>query len=73
VLNNVGNDGNFWSPVVNNEINARNANFNVDGNANPSNNDNRNNGNSIRCVARPVSSSTSEGGGGGGGPKGPNN
>ena len=72
MLNNVGNDGNYWSPVANGSNNARNANFNVDGNSNPSNNDNRGNGISVRCVARPVASSDSEGGGGGGGsPKGP--
>ena len=73
MLNNVGNDGNFWSPVADGPNDARNANFNVNGNANPSNNDNRNNGNSVRCVARPVAGSISEEGGGGGGPKGPNN
>ncbi|MBQ6414263.1 hypothetical protein IJI28_01400 [Candidatus Saccharibacteria bacterium] len=51
-LNNVGNNGNFWSPVVNNANNAYNANDNSDGNVNPDNNDNRNNGIAVRCIAR---------------------
>ena len=56
-MNNVGNNGNFWSPVVYDSSNAYNANLNTNGNVNPSNNDNRDNGLSVRCVARPVASS----------------
>ena len=66
VLLNVGIDGGFWSPVVGDEISARGAFFGVDGNADPSYYGLRGGGTSIRCVARPVVSSTSEGGGGGG-------
>ena len=50
--NNVGSNGNYWSSVVNDDNNAYDLNFNKDGNLNPQNNDNRNNGNSVRCVAR---------------------
>lgn len=50
--NNVGSNGNYWSSVVNDSNNAYNLNFNVDDNLDPQNNDNRNNGNSVRCVAR---------------------
>ena len=52
MLENVGNDVNPWSSVANNEDNAYNLNANSDGNVNPDNNDNRNNGNVVRCVAR---------------------
>ena len=51
-IENVGNNGNYWSSVVNDSNNAYNLNFNDNGNVNPDNNDNRNNGNSVRCVAR---------------------
>jgi uncharacterized protein (TIGR02145 family) len=71
VLIDVGYVGRFWSPVVYGEISAGYAFFGVGGGATPSIFVFRSNGYSIRCVARPVSSSTSEGGGGGGGPKGP--
>ena len=49
---NVGGNGNYWSPVVNNENNSFELNFEVDNGINPQNNNNRNNGNSVRCVAR---------------------
>ena len=69
----VGSGGLFWSPVVSVSGDARGASFRVDGDVYPSDLGDRGYGNSVRCVARPVSSTTSEsGGGGGGGPKGPN-
>ena len=72
LLGAVGSGGYFWSPVVNNSYSARSAYFGVDGYVNPSDFDDRGYGSSVRCVARPVSSTTSEsGGGGGGGPEGP--
>jgi uncharacterized protein (TIGR02145 family) len=70
LLNDVGYGGRFWSPVVNYSYYARYAYFDVGGYVNPSDNDGRGNGDSVRCVARPVSSTTSESGGGGGGPDG---
>jgi uncharacterized protein (TIGR02145 family) len=48
-LNNVGNNGNYWSSSVNGN-NGRNLNFNSS-NVNPNNNTNRANGFSVRCVA----------------------
>ena len=51
-VNNVGNNGNYWSSVVNNSNNAYNPNYNSDGDVYPDDNNNRNNGNSVRCVAR---------------------
>ena len=48
-VNNVGNNGNYWSAVPNNQNNGRNLNFNS-GNVNPLNNNNRANGFSVRCV-----------------------
>ena len=50
--NDVASNGNYWSSTVNDDNNAFNFNFDVDGNVNPDNNDNRNNGFSVRCVAR---------------------
>ena len=52
-LNNVGNNGNYWSasPKSNN---AYNLNFNNNGNVNPSNNNNRANGYSVRCLQASV-------------------
>ncbi len=50
--NNVGSNGNYWSSVVKSSNNAYQLNFNVNGNLNPQNNNNRNNGYSLRCVAR---------------------
>lgn len=49
-INNTGNNGNYWSSTPNsgNSNNSWNANFNS-GNLNPNNN-NRNNGFSVRCV-----------------------
>lgn len=49
-INNTGNNGNYWSSTPNsgNSDNSWNANFNS-GNLNPNNN-NRNNGFSVRCV-----------------------
>ena len=51
-LNNVGNNGNYWSasPNSNNSNNAYNLNFNNNGNVNPANNNNRANGYSVRCL-----------------------
>jgi len=54
VLGFIGYGGYFWSPVVGNEITAMYAVSNVDGYANPSYDDYRYYGDSIRCVARPV-------------------
>lgn len=50
-LNNVGNNGNYWSSSLNenNPNNAWNLNFNSN-NVNPWNNNNRNNGFSVRPV-----------------------
>ena len=59
-LKNVGNNGDFWSSVANSSDNAYNLNFNVDGNVNPSNYNNRDYGQSVRCVARPVSSTVTD-------------
>ena len=47
-VNNVGNNGNYWSSTPNDENNAWNMNFNENG-ANMNNN-NRNNGYSVRLV-----------------------
>ena len=57
MLDAVGGGGFFWSPVVGDVDDAGYANFSVNGYANPSDVGRRSNGNSIRCVARPVSSS----------------
>ena len=54
VLGSVGRGGDFWSPVVSGEFDARRVAFNVAGYANPSDYDFRSSGISIRCVARPV-------------------
>ena len=52
--NNKGSNGNFWSSTYNNGNNMRN--LNVDGSSvNPQNNNNRNNGNSVRCVLKATS------------------
>ena len=48
-VNNVGSNGNYWSSSYNNSNNAYNVNFNS-GNLNPQNNNNRNNGYSVRLV-----------------------
>ena len=48
----VGSRGYYWSSVVNDSNNAYDLNFDANGNLNPQNNDNRDNGNSVRCVAR---------------------
>ena len=48
-LNNVGNNGNYWSVTPNNN-NAYNLNFNNNGNVNPTNNNNRASGFSVRCL-----------------------
>ena len=53
-MNNVGSNGNYWSSTANGTDNAYNVNFNS-GNVNPANNNNRNNGFSVRLV-RPVES-----------------
>ena len=50
--NNVGNNGNYWSSVVEDDEYAYELNFNANGNLNPQNDDDRDNGNSLRCVAR---------------------
>ena len=50
-LRNAGNDGNFWSSTANPDpSNAFNLNFN-ESEVNANNNDNRYNGNSVRCLA----------------------
>ena len=49
--NNRGSNGNYWSSSANNSNNAYNLNFNSS-NVNPgTNNNNKYNGNSVRCVA----------------------
>jgi hypothetical protein len=49
-LNDVGNNGNYWSSSVSGASNAYNLNFNSN-EVNPANgNDNRANGQSVRCV-----------------------
>ena len=48
-VNNAGSNGNYWSSTYNNSNNAYNLNFNS-GNVNPSNNNNRYNGQSVRLV-----------------------
>ena len=50
-INNSGSNGNYWSSTVASETNARNLNFNGS-NINPANSNNRNNGFSVRCLAR---------------------
>ena len=57
--------GLFWSPVVQSSDGAYDAVFNMDGNAVPSGNFGRGDGSSIRCVARPVTSTLEWGSGGG--------
>ena len=49
-LNDAGSSGYYWSSVGRSSSNAYNLNFNS-GNVNPSNNNNRYNGQSVRCVA----------------------
>lgn len=48
-LNNRGTNGNYWSSTFNNATNAYNLNFNS-GTVNPQNNNNRNNGLTLRAV-----------------------
>lgn len=48
-VNDVGDNGNYWSSSANDENNAWNLYFNS-GNVNPANNDNRNYGQSVRLV-----------------------
>ncbi|RHA81915.1 hypothetical protein DW916_16470 [Segatella copri] len=48
-MNNVGSNGYSWSSSPYNDNNGYNLNFNS-GNVNPSNNNNRANGFSVRCV-----------------------
>ena len=47
--NNQGTNGNFWSSTRNNNTNMYILNLNTSG-INPANNNNRNNGNTIRCI-----------------------
>ena len=47
--NNQGSNGNFWSSTYNSATNMYNLNVNAT-NVNPQNNNNRNNGFSVRCV-----------------------
>ena len=49
-VNNIGNNGYLWSSRANSTDNANNSNFNRT-NVNPWNNNNKYNGNSVRCVA----------------------
>lgn len=48
-MNNVQNNGNYWSATPNDSNNANNLNFNSN-NANTNNNNNRNNGFAVRLV-----------------------
>ncbi len=48
-LNNRGTNGNYWSATFNSETNARNLNFNSSS-VNPTNNNNRRNGFTVRAV-----------------------
>ena len=48
-VNDAGTNGNYWSSTPNDENNAYNVNFN-DNDLNTDNNDNRNNGQSVRLV-----------------------
>jgi len=51
LFNNAGNNGYYWSSTpVSNGSNAYNLNFNGTSNINPSNNNNRQNGFSVRCL-----------------------
>ena len=50
-VNDVGDNGNYWSSSANGTDNAWNLNFNSD-NVNPDDNDNRYNGQSVRLVRR---------------------
>ncbi|MBQ9019912.1 hypothetical protein IJ096_01150 [Candidatus Saccharibacteria bacterium] len=55
-LNNQGRNGNYWSRKANSSSNAYNLNFNANnGNFYPQNNNNKNNGRSVRCVFSPSS------------------
>ena len=56
IMYDVGYDGLFWSPVVQNSYNAVDGNFGVFGFAGTSGFDVRSNGYSVRCIARPVTS-----------------
>ena len=71
----VGASGGFWSPVVRSSVDAYYAGFGMDGGAGPSVSFFRDYGDSVRCVARPVTSTLQweSGGGSGGGeiPSGP--
>ena len=58
--------GNFWSPVVQGSVSAYYASFDMHGDAYPSGDFERVVGGSIRCVARPVTSTLEWGSGGGG-------
>ena len=51
-VNNVGDNGNYWSSTANGSNNAYNLNFD-DNNVNPDDNNNRYNGNSVRLVQHP--------------------
>jgi len=51
LFRNAGNEGNYWSSTPNsNTSNAYSLNFNGTSNINPSNNPNRQNGFSVRCL-----------------------
>ena len=52
-VNNVGNNGNYWSSTPNDNNNAYNLNFNS-GNVNPANNNNRNNAYAVRLVTASI-------------------
>jgi len=58
-LNNAGSNGNYWSSSFNNDNNAWNLNFNSD-NVN-TNNNNRNNGRSVRPVTVSIRQFSSHG------------
>ena len=49
--NNLGSNGNYWSRTANSAQNAYNLNLNSSS-VNPANNNNKYNGNSVRCVAK---------------------
>lgn len=49
--NNVGSNGNYWSRTANSGQNGYNLNLNTSS-VNPANNNNKYNGNSVRCLAQ---------------------
>ncbi len=63
LFNNAGNEGDYWSSTPNSSSsNAYSLNFNSTNNINPSNNPNRQNGFSVRCLYRARSPTVKKGG-----------